>query len=100
MDCNFLLHALKRSKISPQKIDINDDSKLLIIFKIPSASQRVDEFSAVSTAILDKAFIIIDDQFLLRDLQVSSLADHRVAERLLIEAFKMFHRCVEIEKKL
>jgi len=66
---------------------------------IPLASQRVNEFSAVSTAILDKEFIT-EDQFLLRDLQASSLADHRVAERLLIEAFKMFYRCVEIEKKL
>jgi len=74
-------------------------SKLLIFFNINLSSQRVDEFSAVSTAILGKEFIT-EDQFLLRDLQASSLADHHVAETLLIEAFKMFHRCVEIDKKL
>lgn len=75
--------------------------ELKVFSFIPLASKRVIGFSFSSFAILSIAFII-DVQFSFKDLQASFRADHLVSERLFIvvNEFKISHRCVDKEKKL
>lgn len=77
---------LNCGNISPQNIDRNKVSSDLIYFNILHPPQRLFSILELSRHITSRVFVI-SDQFLLRALHASFLADYLVPERFFTDYF-------------